>query len=169
MNRTRAVTWRRTWRRALTAAAFILALAAGARADDKLTAMFTDEQSTLPVCCRDKIAIPSEIIVVRFTRTGCEVSAEQAPLVCALEAEFAADSALFLTFDFSTTSTALQSSYLSHALGLEDLWSRFAGQSGFLAVASASDRKFLVKITKDHDLPAMRRELRARLRSARPE
>lgn len=120
----------------------------------------------LPECCRPKVALKPQVIVASFVAQGCEASAHVKTVVAAAREDFTSAPVLFVSFDFSTPEGGKQAEYLAAAMGLEDVWAKFARQTGFIVVAEAATGKALAKITRFENLPRLKQAVEQALQRA---
>ncbi|MBX7244219.1 MAG: hypothetical protein K1X53_01900 [Candidatus Sumerlaeaceae bacterium] len=125
-----------------------------------VSALSADDNSSIPECCRLKVAKPAKLIAIIFRSDADEASRNLAPIIDAVRKELEHDPVLFLTMDFSTTETLKQAEYLANAMDCDDLWNKFGKQSGFVVVADAITKRPLAKLTRFYDAPKMLAELR---------
>lgn len=127
-----------------------------------------DEGSTIPECCRPKVAQAAEVFVLLLRKDDCEASKVIEPLFLQAREELTSSPVLFLSMDFSTSAESTRSEYLCRALRLDGVWSRFARQSGFLVIADARTLEPVSKITRFDSKERLLGEVQRLLREKPP-
>lgn len=126
----------------------------------------TDDDSTLPECCRPRIAKEAEAFVINFLGDRQDPGCQAATAIFRqAEDELTSSPVLFVTFDLSNPRVAKQSEYLAKAMGMESIWNSFSKATGFLIVADGRTKQYRLKITRFDTAQTVKEEVRKIFRS----
>lgn len=82
------------------------------------------------------------------------------PKIKAVQPEFERGNILFVRFDLTNEATRHQSDLLAQALGVEELYRRNAGKTGYLTIVDRTSGQSIERITKDQSEADIRASLR---------
>ena len=144
------------------AAGASLALVMGLAWNGPATVLAQSSQAT----CTDADMNAAKIIAVKFHADWCGYCKAMGPVFEELQARYDQAPALYVTFDQTREFDRRQSRYLAAALGLERVWTEYAGKTGFILLIDAQSHQVIEKLTHERSLKEMGARLFAAAKNA---
>jgi thiol-disulfide isomerase/thioredoxin len=102
----------------------------------------------------EKVASP-EVIALKFHADWCGSCRAMGPVFTDLGNKFDTKPVLFLELDHTSEPSRRQAEYLAAVLGLQEVWKKDGGSTGFILLIDADTHEVLAKLTKEQDIKAM--------------
>ncbi len=107
-----------------------------------------------------------KIIAVKFHADWCGYCKAMGPVFEELQAKFDLQPALYVTFDQTREFDRKQSQYLANAMGLNQVWAKHGGSTGFILLIDANTKEVVEKLSHEKNLKEMGAALQEAVKQA---
>jgi thiol-disulfide isomerase/thioredoxin len=101
------------------------------------------------------------VIAVKFYADWCGSCKVITPVFHELQAKFDTQPVLYIVLDHTREFNRQQSKYLATSLGLDKIWAKNGGKTGFILLINGKTQEIITTLTKKHDLKQMGAALQA--------